>query len=296
MMFQLSPFKSNLTPQLQSATISSSAMDSFQTSTISFRGASDYSGFAPQDIQWMQEQITKAQYIKDFELLIQSEAFQARFNDTGVLLKNFRLPTRGKNHDFLGVCDDLPRHLQKRFTEYFGDKYIFDIVSGNNDGAFNKGWEHYFLLAWPQKRNQQIRHHLEKAPRVFPEGVLLLDPSTGMMGMPNRDLKGYTLDGKSVNISMDDSLGFKRLLFTPSTSLGYRKLIDPEYKGKHKNDVVALGFKKNGQKPPEPILVLYDSNGKREPWKTWKKLPENSLLKRFLTRIQQDFKKTIALK
>lgn len=267
-----------------------------KANNVSF-GRSILSDFDLDDVAKMKTQIDKCKYVKDIDTLVDSKEFQVICKPESIILKNIRQATPTDEKAFLGVCDDLSRHMLNLLSKMnenkeFDNQYVFELVSGNDNSYFYEKWNHQYILCWPQSKDEKIRSQIEKTPTEFPKGVLLIDPSSNTIGFPGRDVAGYKLKGFAKEIKPDEVLTFDSNGYTTGTSLGTMEHLNPDHM--ETKAIVGIAFTKiEGQKEPKVNLYI-----QREPeddcafWINWKnEVKPDSPLMKIIERVRSDIKK-----
>lgn len=265
------------------------------TNAIGFNG-SIMSCYDDKDIDKMRTLIEKCKYVKDIDSLLDSKDFKVVCKSDRVILKNIRQASTTGKKAYIGVADDLSRHIINLFTKMtehkeFNNKYIFKLVSGNDNSYFHEGWEHHYILCWPKSKDSKIRHKLDKHPTEFPKGVLLIDPSSHTIGFPRKEIAGYKLNRSTTKISSDDILTYNHGA-TNVTVLGTMENLNPEHL--EKKAIVCLGFTKEIENQP-PKVELYIQREAYDDcifWINWRnEIKHNSPLMKLVNKVESDIQK-----
>lgn len=267
-----------------------------KTNHISFE-ASVRSKYDGKDIDKMRMQIEKCKYVKDIDSLVNSKEFKVVCKPDRVVLKNIRQPSPTGKKAFIGVSDDLSRHMVNLFSKMskdkeFNNKYVFEIVSGHDNGYFYEGWDHHYILCWPKSKDEKVRNKLAKSPTEFPKGVLIIDPSSNTIGFPGKEIAAYKLNSSTKEIKPNDTLTFDSNGYAGGISLGKMKHLNPDHM--EKEAIVCLTFtKEEGIAAPKVNLLI-----QREPdddcvfWINWKnEVKPDSPLMKLIERVRSDIKK-----
>lgn len=124
----------------------------------------------------LQSALSQTTYGKDLDALLSPERqFQAISQDNGdVVFLNYSETPRAEP-PFKGVCNDLSYSFGQFLKKMLGQQNEVRVAKGTCKAYFPQGI-HYFLLAWPKAKHQEIMQKMETQPD-FPEDCLMVDPS-----------------------------------------------------------------------------------------------------------------------
>lgn len=245
--------------------------------------------------QILQHAFSQTTYGKDLdELLSPEKGFYAMSKADGDLeLNNYEEIPREKP-PYKGVCNNLAYAFGQLLQKFFNGNAEVRVGEGPVKDYFANG-THYFLLAWPKARHDEVMRDLEN--QQFSELAMMVDPSFKKMlsGKDRERLADYTLlkvmkldelhpDRMNRSIQADGwqmPIGFIRDLAPESVAeYGAKALLFLQF-----NPPVEPG----GMACLKPVIQRQPRVAEYDDASGWlEKLPENNRFKRFYHKVISD--------